>query len=311
MAEAAIPTQQAWRDIYFTSYDGIRLYAREYPGDPSRRPLLCLPTITENGRSFEPLARALANHEQGSRTIYSLDFRGRGYSENDPNWKNYTPMIEMIDLINFLSLKRLHRPTILAAGWAGIITMMLATLHTGMLGPVILNDTGPKLETTGLLRVQAFIGRLPTPSSWRKAAEQIKGLNDHHFTDLTNDDWLRIAHQQYNEVDGRPAPAYDPNLEKSLMMADATEGAPQMWEQFEAMKHVPILAIRGENSDVLKKETLEQMFTRHENLQMFTVANEGHTPKLDDDLSIERIRLFLDKCDRETAAVMQLVEELE
>lgn len=297
MAQAEISTHQAWRDIYFTGYNGVRLYAREYPGDPAKRPLLCLPTITENSRSFEPLAEKLANHERGSRTVYSLDFRGRGFSENDPNWKNYSPLIEMSDLINFMSLKCLHQPTILASGWSGIITMTLATLHRTMLGPVILNDTGPKLETNGLIRVQAFIGRLPTPSSWRKAAEQIKELNKNHFTDLTNEDWLRLAHQQYNEFEGHPQTAYDPNLEKSLMMADVTEGAPLMWDQFAAMSHIPILAIRGENSDVLSKQTLEEMFYRHQNLQIFTVAKEGHTPRLDDDLSIERIRLFLDKCD--------------
>ncbi len=288
---------QAWHDISFTSYDGIGLYARHYPGNQAKRPLLCLPNITENSRSFDPLARALMTHELGSRPIYTLDFRGRGHSENDPNWKNYTPLIEMLDVVNLLTVKGLHKPAILASGWSGVITMMLGTFHASMLGPVILNDTGPRLETNGLIRVHAFIGRLPTPTSWRKAAELVRELNKNIFTDLNDDDWMRMAHQIYNEVEGRPHTAYDTNLEKSLMMVDVTKGAPLMWEQFEAMKHAPILAIRGENSDVLSKKTFEEMFHRHSNLQMFTVANEGHAPRLDDDLSIERIRLFLEKYD--------------
>lgn len=297
MALADQLSLQSWHDIRFTSYDGISLYGRHYPGEPHRRPLLCLANITENSRSFAPLAQAIATHEQGQHPVYTLDFRGRGLSENDPNWKNYTPMIEMIDVINFMALNRLHQPVILASGWSGVIVMMMAVMHSTMLGPVIFNDTGPKLETNGLIRAQAFIGRLPVPSSWRKAAQQIKELNKNSFTDLTQDDWLALAHQQYNEVEGRPFTAYDPNLEKSLMMVDVTRGTPVMWEQFDALNHVPILAIRGENSDVLSKKTLEDMFYRHPNLQMFTVANEGHAPRLDDDLSIERIRLFLEKND--------------
>lgn len=291
-----------WQDIYFTGYDGVRLYGRHYPGDRSKRPLVCLGDITQNGRSFEPLANAISSERLGNRPVYTLDYRGRGFSEADPNWNNYTPLIEMSDLINFLSLRRIHQPTILASGWGGIIAMTLATMHSSMLGPVILNDTGPKLETNGLIRVHAFIGRLPLPTSWRKASELLKDLYGNSFTDLTDDDWRRIAHQYYNEKDGRPAPGYDPNLQKSLMMLDVTKGAPIMWEQFMAMSHVPILGIRGENSDVLSKETFEEMFYRHPNLQMFTVANEGHPPLLDDDLSIERIRLFLERCDVKSEA---------
>lgn len=297
MAVTDLPPNDKWQDIFFRSYDGIRLHARHYPGDNSLRPLLCLSDVTQNGRSFEPLALALSSEVLGRRPVYSLDYRGRGHSENDPNWQNYTPMIEMLDVINLMALKRIHKPTILASGWGGIITMTLATLHSSMLGPVILNDTGPKLETNGLLRVHAFIGRVPTPKSWLKAADLIRDMNANHFTDLNSEDWRRLAYQQFNEKDGKPAPSYDPELEKTLMMADVTIGAPVMWEQFAAMSHVPVLAIRGENSDVLSKETFEQMFYRHPNLQLFTVANEGHTPLLDDDLSIERIRLFLERCD--------------
>ncbi len=292
-----------YNDVLFTSYDGIKLYGRHFPGDPSKRPLVCLANIIENGRSFEPLCRALSMEQHLSRTVYTLDFRGRGFSEHDPNWNNYAPLVEMLDLLNFLTVKRIHQPTILGSGWGGIITMMLATFHPTMLGPVILNDIGPRIETNGLIRAQAFIGRLPIPTSWRKAAELLKDLHGNHFTDLNDDTWMRLAHEQFNDRDGRPTLSYDPNLQKSMMMLDVLEGAPLMWEQFMAMSRLPILAIRGENSDVLSKDTFEEMFYRHPNLQMFTVANEGHTPLLDDDLSIERIRLFLDKCDMQDEEV--------
>lgn len=297
MAQAENIYHQNWEDIYFTGYDGIRLYGRHYHGDRSKRPLICLSDITQNSRTFEPLAQALSSEKFGRRPIFTLDYRGRGQSEADPNWKNYTPLIEMADFVNFMSLKRIHQPTILASGWGGVIAMMLATLHRTMLGPVILNDTGPKLETNGLIRLHAFIGRLPLPTSWRKAAELLKDLYGTSFTDLTEEDWMRLAYQNFNENDGKPAPSYDPSLQKALMMLDVTKGAPIMWEQFMAMSHVPVLAIRGENTEVLSKETFEEMYNRHPNCQMFTVANEGHPPLLDDDLSIERIRLFLERCD--------------
>lgn len=84
-----------WQDIYFKSYDGIKLYGRHYPGDPTKRPLLCLANIIQNGRSFEPLAKALSSEALGYRPVYTLDYRGRGRSEHDPNWENYSPLIDL------------------------------------------------------------------------------------------------------------------------------------------------------------------------------------------------------------------------
>ena len=53
-------SQQNWRDIFFTSRDGLRLYARHYAAPDAaaerRRPVLCLPGLTRNCRDFHDLA---------------------------------------------------------------------------------------------------------------------------------------------------------------------------------------------------------------------------------------------------------------
>ncbi len=47
-----------FKDIYFTARDGLRLHARCYPaaGTAPRRPVVCLPGLTRNGRDFHDLA---------------------------------------------------------------------------------------------------------------------------------------------------------------------------------------------------------------------------------------------------------------
>ena len=57
---------------------------------------------------------------------------------------------------------------------------------------------------------------------------------------------------------------------------------PELWPQFAALTHVPVLAIRGENSDILSQKTLGEMSARHPRLAAFTVRGQGHAPLLRD-----------------------------
>ena len=48
----------AWSDGYWWSNDGLRLHYRDYAGDPSRPPIICIPGLTRNARDFEGVAAA-------------------------------------------------------------------------------------------------------------------------------------------------------------------------------------------------------------------------------------------------------------
>ena len=86
---------QSWTDIHFCARDGLRLYARHYPVAAStRRPVLCLAGLTRNGRDFHDLATALAATDATGRDVYTLDSRGRGRSEHDRDWNNYSLLIQ-------------------------------------------------------------------------------------------------------------------------------------------------------------------------------------------------------------------------
>ena len=64
----------------------------------------------------------------------------------------------------------------------------------------------------------------------------------------------------FNDDNGLPAPGYDPKLAKAISLMDGP--MPELWPQFAALAHVPVLAIRGENSDILSAKTLAEMRRR-------------------------------------------------
>src|SRR5262245_42110848 len=100
------PSMQAWRDIYFSARDGLRLYPRHIRAPASaRRPVLCLAGLSRNSRDFHHLASILASPGEDARDVYTLDSRGRGLSEHDRDWRNYSLLVELNDALDFMSMK--------------------------------------------------------------------------------------------------------------------------------------------------------------------------------------------------------------
>ena len=146
---------EAFEDIYYTSRDGLRLHARRYPasGGTGRhaRPALCLPGLTRNGRDFHDLAVALSKRSHTPRTVYTIDYRGRGLSDFDPDWRNYALQTEMLDVIDFITLRGLHDAALIGTSRGGLITMLLASTQPTAIGAAVLNDIGPVIEHEGCL----------------------------------------------------------------------------------------------------------------------------------------------------------------
>ncbi len=119
----------------------------------------------------------------------------------------------------------------------------------------------------------------------------VRDLNRRHFPDVPEHQWEEVARQLYNERNGKPAPGYDQKLGNALSVFYGP--LPELWPQFEALKRVPVLVLRGENSDVLAEATVDEMRRRHPALASVTVAGQGHAPLLKDGPTIEAIRHFL------------------
>jgi pimeloyl-ACP methyl ester carboxylesterase len=292
---------QTWRDIHFSARDGLRLYARHYPAPGSRRrPVLCLAGLTRNGRDFHHLATALARPDESGRDVFTLDSRGRGRSEHDRDWTNYSPLVELNDALDLMTMKGLDGAGIVGTSRGGLIAMLMAVLRPCALAAVVLNDIGPVIERDGLARIVAYAGRVPLPADWKEAAELVREMNRRHFPAVPAQDWEEHARAWFNEEAGLPALGYDPNIAKAFSVMDAP--IPELWSQFGALAHVPVLAIRGQNSDILSAKTLEEMRTRHPRLEALTVPGQGHAPLLKDAPTIAAIAAFLSRTDTEARA---------
>ena len=97
------------------------------------------------------------------------------------------------------------------------------------------------------------------------------------------------------------APTYDVQLAHTLAEFDGERLPPPLWEQFDALARVPVLVIRGANSDILSRATVDAMCARHPDFECIEVADQGHVPLLEGDELLGRTAVFVTKCERSAA----------
>jgi pimeloyl-ACP methyl ester carboxylesterase len=287
-----------WEEVTFTSRDGLTLYARHYRASGTLgRPVLCLAGLTRNSGDFHDLATFLSTHPTRPRHVWCPDYRGRGKSDHDPEWRNYSPLLELLDALDFMAIVGLHQAAVIGTSRGGIIAMLMAVIRPAAMAALVMNDIGPVIETAGLARIMGYAGKVPTPADWEEAAHLVRSMNRRFFTNMTEEDWRKWARQLFAESGGRPAPSYDNKISNALSEIDITQKLPEMWPQFEAMRHMPVMVLRGENSDILSARTVEEMAKRHPRLTAVTIHAQGHAPLLTDRFSMGMIADFLRETD--------------
>ena len=288
------------RDLFVTAQDGLSLHVLEFGSRTSvRTPIMCLPGFSRTAEDFRTLAEALAVQD---RRVLALDLRGRGRSQFDSNPKNYSLAIELADLISVLTALEAMPAILIGSSRGGLLAMLLAAQRPTMLAGVILNDIGPVIEPTGLLRIKGYLGKLPSPRSFAEGAAILRKLSEDQFPTLTDADWLTAAQRTWREDGNRFALTYDPRLAEAFAAFSPDAAPPPIWAQFDALAHVPVMAVRGANSDILSAQTVAAMRERRGTMESLEVPDQGHTPLLAEPEVIARIAAFVASCEHQPAA---------
>jgi pimeloyl-ACP methyl ester carboxylesterase len=241
------------RSVFVSTPDGLRLHIREY-GLPnmSAVPVVCLPGLARTTADFDTVAPALA-YGRSNRRVIAIDSRGRGQSEYDFNPQNYNVAVELADLIAVLAALQIGRAVFLGSSRGGILTMMLALTQPSAIAGAVLHDIGPVIEPEGVVRIKHYVGKLPRPSSLAEGAEILRRLFEPQFPKLTTQQWLAAAQRMWKLEHGAWVPTYDVRLARTLTDFDIDRPPPALWKEFDALTRVPVLVIRGVNSDILSK----------------------------------------------------------
>ncbi|MEI5677518.1 MULTISPECIES: alpha/beta fold hydrolase [unclassified Mesorhizobium] len=285
-------------DFFYSAPDGLRLHARIYGADiTGSTPVICLPGLTRNARDFHELALFLSRKTKTRRKVVAFDYRGRGESAYDKDWQNYNVAVEAGDILAGLVALGIEHGAFIGTSRGGLIIHVLGAMRPAVLKAVVLNDIGPVLEGAGLAHIRAYLERAPKPKSMADAIAIQRATHGQAFSALTDADWERFVGALYRINGAAPVADFDPALLKTVTGMDLSVPLPVLWPQFEGLKSVPMLAIRGENSKLLSAETLKEMAARHPAIKTITVEGQGHAPLLETGKLPRQIATFLEKAD--------------
>lgn len=286
------------RSVFVAAPDGLKLHVRVYGERTGKAlPVVCLPGLSRTTADFDTLAAALAADRVQPRAVFALDYRGRGQSEHDRNPENYNLAIELADLLAVLTALEIGTAVFVGSSRGGILTMLLAAARPASIAGVVLNDIGPVIEPKGLMRIKCYVGKLPQPKSLAEGAEILRRLFDAQFPELDGAAWLAAAQRTWAERNGRLIPTYDVRLAKTLQGIDIERPLPTLWKEFNALAPMPLLVIRGANSDILSAETVVAMQAQRTAMEAIVVPDQGHTPLLAEPDVIRQIAAFAAACE--------------
>ena len=262
------------QDLYWTSTDGVKLHARDYPGDPAAVPVVCLPGLTRNARDYAALAATLAP----GRRVIAVDFRGRGESGQAKDPMSYVPATYADDVRGLLVEAGIERFVAVGTSLGGLVAMLLA--GDGVLRGAVINDVGPEIESAGLQRIRGYVGRGSSCPTWLHAARTVADAHRDIYPGWELDDWLGMAKRLYRVTSaGRIVLDYDLRIAEPFRVLATAEG-PDMWEALGGLAAVPVLVVRGGRSDVLSADVAARMIERLPQGELVTVPEVGHAPTL-------------------------------
>jgi pimeloyl-ACP methyl ester carboxylesterase len=276
-------------ETYWTSPDGLRLYTRVYESEAAgAATVLCLHGLTRNSRDFEELAP----HLQHRHRVIVPDLRGRGLSARDPNPQNYQPGIYVQDLVALMDTVGASQVTVIGTSLGGLLAMMLGVGYRSRIAGIVLNDIGPEADPAGIERIKGYAGRLPPPKDWSEAIAQSRSMFGDAWPNLSAERWSTIVRRGYREdASGAIRVDADPMIGEMLRAAPAATAT--LWPFWSVLRGMPMLAIRGERSDILSAATFARMKAENPDLMQLEVALRGHVPLLDEPECLAAIEAFL------------------
>ena len=276
----------AGREIHYTEW-----------GAQNERTVIAWHGLARTGRDMDELAERLS----GRFRVICPDTLGRGYSQWSPNPRDeykleFYARLAM-DLFDQLGIEQAH--------WVG--TSMGGAIGTvcaaGLFQPrmksrvlsLVLNDNAPRLAEAALERIRAYAGNPPAfgtmaelEAFFRQVYKPYGWLSDAQWRRLTETSTRRLP-------DGRVTPHYDPAMVRQFI--DHPNDY-DLWSHYDELR-IPVLVLRGAESDLVLKDATEEMMLRGPGLLGLTRVVEvpgcGHAPALNVPEQLDEVASFIEQ----------------
>ena len=275
---SSTPVNHQGETFYVQCADGDSTHRMAYHawGNPrNSKVLLCVHGLTRRGSDFKTLAEAMCEDYY----VVCPDIVGRGDSDRLSNPMQYAVPQYVADIAQLVKTLGVSKVDWLGTSMGGLIGMVYAAMPNSPIRKMLINDVGPKIEADAIKRLGSYVGQ---PFSFASRADALDRLNTicATFGQHTPDEWETFNGPMLIERNGLWIMHYDPNIAvpfASVNPVMAKAGEMAMWHAFKQI-HIPMLIVRGAQSDLLSAATVAQMCKVNPYARSIEIANVGHAP---------------------------------
>ncbi|HXU41003.1 MAG TPA: alpha/beta hydrolase [Burkholderiales bacterium] len=269
-------------------------------GDPTcPHVVVCVHGLARNSRDFDFLADELTPECR----VLCMDVVGRGESDWLENKNEYTFATYQRDAAAMLARAGATAVDWVGTSMGGLIGMFLAARPHSPIRRLVLNDVGALVPWAALFRMKGYITRGRRFSDLGEVEAYLRKVCA-PFGPLTDEQWKHLARHGARREDGEGSSPYllryDPAIGEGLhghidpefpMGPDMLRGI-DLWNVWGKVT-CPTLVLRGADSEVLLKKTLDEMQSRKPDLQVVEFSGVGHAPALMNEEQIGVVKRFL------------------
>ena len=268
-----------------------RMHYTDWGDRENPRIVVCVHGLTRNCRDFDELARAL----EGDFRVVCPDIVGRGRSdwlEDKQGYGQQQYASDVTALLGRVAAGPAATKTIYWVGTSmgGILGMLVASHPRSPIARLVVNDVGILIPKTALARIAAYVGKSPLFDSLEEMEAMVR-LISASFGPLTDRQWRHLTlHGAKQHGNGQWGMSYDPGIAAPFERAAASDiDLSHYWDTITC----PTLLLRGEQSDILPRETALQMAQSGPTPKLVEFSGIGHAPMLMAADQIAAVRDFL------------------
>jgi pimeloyl-ACP methyl ester carboxylesterase len=247
-------------------------------------PVVCVHGLSRQGRDFDYLAADLAAL---GRRVVCPDLAGRGRSERlrDPN--EYALPQYCADMNTLIAHLGTDQVDWVGTSLGGLIGIVLAGMPGTPIRRLVINDIGPFLPWSGLARIGSYVSSAPSDFASLEEAEFYLREVLAPFGDLPDEHWAHLTRHSvaWHEARERFVVLCDREIVRAFR--NPWHYSLDLWKYWTAIK-LPILVIRGAESDLLPADLARTMERRSPFAKIHEIEGCGHAPPL---MSTEQIRV--------------------
>lgn len=249
---------------------------------PDRVPVICVPGYNRNMVDYAPFQQIAAQVLGEAHPIVLIDPKGRGRSTDRKRTAEYSSLADAADLVDLCRALAVERAVFIGQGYGGQVLMAVAADKPGLMAGTVLIDSGPVSDSRGLVRLRTTLKELIgvrgeaslKPMLRRMAAADYPGTPEAALDGLT-------MRTHYVDKRGRLQPLFDPALITLLEPFGLDDVLVAQWPLFDALGAAPLMMMRTQLTQQLRRETFEEMMRRRRDAEAFVIESQGSPALLD------------------------------